>query len=300
MKKILFILSFLSSLVSFAQNDLQTQSKITLDNEKQIIFKSSQGYSHTFDSLSLDDSSRHMFNINAGLFNSFALYQDTSISKKFNEIRTEFSAKFFKGTKIYFSPAVLISSDWSPLVYEFNTFIPFKKFNIEINSERDLVGPRAIKKTIISQYNGISLDYSPTSKLTLVGSVQRNNITDGNLRYFYITRVIYSHNWYYLDLRMRNMRGGEWSEYYFSPESINQYNVGAGLTRRLFSGNTKVKSYLGLGLQKVDNQSMTLLIFDLNLSSKLSKKIDGEANIGFRNINQYLFTFGTFKLKYKF
>jgi hypothetical protein len=241
-----------------------------------------------------------MFNINAGLFNSFALYQDTSISKKFNEIRTEFTTKFFKGTKIYFSPALLISGDWSPFIYEFNTFIPLKKFNVEINSERDLVGPRAIKKSIISQYNGVSLDYSPINKLTFVGSFQRNNISDGNIRYFYITRVIYSPTWYYFDLRMRNMRGGEWSEYYFSPESINQYNIGAGLTKQMFSGKTKLKSYLGLGLQKVDNQSMTLVLFDLNLSTKFSKNIDGESNIVFRNINKYFFTFGSFKLKYKF
>lgn len=282
----------------FGQNDLQIKSKINLDNENQIIFKSYQGYSHTFDSLKIKDSTENLFNVNTGLFNSFVLYQDTSISKKFNEVRTSLEVHFDKGTKVYFSPAILISNNWSPFIYDFNTFIPFKKFNLEINSERDLVGPRAIKKSIVSQYNGISLDYSPIKKLTIVGSIQKNNITDGNIRYFYISRVIYSPSWYFIDARTRNMRGGKWSEFYFSPETIDQWNIGTGFTKRFFSDRTRIKSYFGVGYQRVDKQSMSLIIIDLNLSNKFSKKIEGETSIGLRNIGKYFFTFGEFRLKY--
>ena len=203
---------------------------------------------------------------------------------------------------IIFNPSLLLSKNFSTFSYEFSTAYQYKKWYLEASSERDLVGARALEMNLVSNYYGLSLDYSPIKQLTLVGGLQYNYITDYNKRWFYLSRVVYTlkNEKVYFDFRTKNMMGGEWSPYYFSPEDISQKQIGFGLNETFLNEKFIFKSYIGGGIQTIDKESMYLLTTDFKVSTQLLKKLKGEVSFGIRNFNKYIYSFGNLKLNYSF
>lgn len=300
----LLILFILLPLISFGQKEVFTNSFISLDNEQQLNIRTYQGYMTDLDSLFKKDSVFIKRKTNVGISNGLRYYR-TSFNEPtyfFNEAKIYIKTKPIKSLVIIFNPSLLLSKSITNFSYEFNTSYRYRKWYLEASSERDLVGARAIEMDLVSNYYGLSLDYSPTKQLTLVGGVQYNYITDYNNRWFYTSRIIYTlpNEKIYFDFRTRNMKGGEWSPYYFSPEDISQKQIGFGLNETFLNENLIFKSYIGGGIQTIDKESMYLLTADFKVSTQLMKRLKSETSFGVRNFNKYIYSFGNLKLNYSF
>ena len=95
------------------------------------------------------------------------------------------------------------------------------------------------------------------------------------------------------------MIDGEWSPYYFSPETISQNQIGVGFNDNI-KNKVVIKGYLGSGIQKIDDQNMYLFVLDMKLAYKIHPKLDSEVSLGIRNFNKYIYSFGNAKLNYTF
>jgi len=301
-KLLLFFILF--PLISFGQKKFFTNTFLSLDNENQLIMKTHQGYITDLDSLFKKDSLFIKRKTYVGISNGLRYYRNNLIEPTyfFNEAKIYIKSQPIDKMFVIFNPSLLISKNLSTLSYEFSTSYTYKKFYIELSSERDLIGARALGIDLVSNYHGISLDYSPHKRLTFVGSIQYNHITDNNNRWFYISRVIYTlpSEKIYFDFRKRNMVGGEWSPYYFSPEDISQKQIGFGFNETFLNEKFILKSYIGGGIQTIDKESMYLLTADFKVSTQLLKKLKGEVSFGIRNFNKYIYSFGNLKLNYSF
>jgi hypothetical protein len=302
-KYLILFFSFLTS-VSFAQKEVFTQSFISFDNENQLNIRTYQGVSTDLDSLFKKDSIFIKRKSIVGIANGLRYYK-TNINEPsyfFNEAKIYIKTKPIERLVIIFNPSLLLSKNFSTFSYEFSTAYQYKKWYLEASSERDLVGARALEMNLVSNYYGLSLDYSPIKQLTLVGGLQYNYITDYNKRWFYLSRVVYTlkNEKVYFDFRTKNMMGGEWSPYYFSPEDISQKQIGFGLNETFLNEKFIFKSYIGGGIQTIDKESMYLLTADFKVSTQLLKKLKGEVSFGIRNFNKYIYSFGNLKLNYSF
>jgi len=301
-KLLLFFILF--PLISFGQKKFFTNTFLSLDNENQLIMKTHQGYITDLDSLFKKDSLFIKRKTYVGISNGLRYYRNNLIEPTyfFNEAKIYIKSQPIDKMFVIFNPSLLISKNLSTLSYEFSTSYIYKKFYIELSSERDLIGARALGIDLVSNYHGISLDYSPHKRLTFVGSIQYNHITDNNNRWFYISRVIYTlpSEKIYFDFRKRNMMGGEWSPYYFSPETISQNQMGVGFNQKILKDKAMIKGYLGGGIQKIDDENMYLFALDMKFIYKIKTKLDGETSLGVRNFNKYIYSFGNVKLNYTF
>ena len=302
-KYLILFFSFLTS-VSFAQKEVFTQSFISFDNENQLNIRTYQGVSTDLDSLFKKDSIFIKRKSIVGIANGLRYYK-TNINEPsyfFNEAKIYIKTKPIERLVIIFNPSLLLSKNFSTFSYEFSTAYQYKKWYLEASSERDLVGARALEMNLVSNYYGLSLDYSPIKQLTLVGGLQYNYITDYNKRWFYLSRVVYTlkNEKVYFDFRTKNMMGGEWSPYYFSPEDISQKQIGFGFNETFLNEKFIFKSYIGGGIQTIDKQSMCLLAGDFKVSTQLMKRLKGEIGFGVRNFNKYIYSFGNLKLNYSF
>ena len=302
-KYLILFFSFLTS-VSFAQKEVFTQSFISFDNENQLNIRTYQGVSTDLDSLFKKDSIFIKRKSIVGIANGLRYYK-TNINEPsyfFNEAKIYIKTKPIERLVIIFNPSLLLSKNFSTFSYEFSTAYQYKKWYLEASSERDLVGARALEMNLVSNYYGLSLDYSPIKQLTLVGGLQYNYITDYNKRWFYLSRVVYTlkNEKVYFDFRTKNMMGGEWSPYYFSPEDISQKQIGFGFNETFLNEKFIFKSYIGGGIQTIDKQSMYLLAGDFKVSTQLMKRLKGEIGFGIRNFNKYIYSFGNLKLNYSF
>jgi len=302
-KYLILFFSFLTS-VSFAQKEVFTQSFISFDNENQLNIRTYQGVSTDLDSLFKKDSVFIKRKSIVGIANGLRYYKANinEPSYFFNEAKIYIKTKPIERLVIIFNPSLLLSKNFSTFSYEFSTAYQYKKWYLEASSERDLVGARALEMNLVSNYYGLSLDYSPIKQLTLVGGLQYNYITDYNKRWFYLSRVVYTlkNEKVYFDLRTKNMMGGEWSPYYFSPEDISQKQIGFGFNETFLNEKFIFKSYIGGGIQTIDKESMYLLAADFKLSTQLLKRLKGETIFGIRNFNKYIYSFGNLKLNYSF
>ena len=303
MNKIFFLILFFP-LICFGQREVFTNSFISVDNENQINVRSYQGYQTSLDSLFKKDSIFIKRKTIVGIANGLRFYQ-TDIGQPtyfFNEAKIFIKSNPFKKVNVLFNPSLLMSRDFTTFTYDFNTTYQHKKWYVELSSERDLVGARALEVNLVSNYYGFSVDYSPVKTLTMVGGYQYNIISDGNRRPFYLTRIVWtlSNEKVYFDFRTKDMRGGEWSPYYFSPESISQKQIGFGINQSYLNDRGLFKLYIGTGLQTIDDQTMYLLSFDLKLINQILPRLRNEATFGIRNFNKYLYSFGDLKLKYTF
>jgi hypothetical protein len=296
MAKYYFFLFFIS-FASFGQKQIFTQSFITLDNESQFSLRSYQGYSQSLDSIF---KKRKTF---VGVANGFRYYDAKNTNNNLNESKFLFSSKLTKKLQLNSSASILFNQDWKPFVYDLMLNYQWKRFYLEGFSERELLGVAATNdQKLISNFYGLSVDYNPMHRLTLVTSFSYNKISDGNDRWFQVYRAIYTfpNEKIYVDYKTRLMRGGEYSEFYFSPNSITQNNVGVGVNTLVFRNRSYLKLYFGGGRQTIDNINQNLFIFDIRVSNQLTKQINSEAFFGVRNFNNYIYGFGTFKLLYKF
>jgi len=304
MMRKLLILFILFPLVSFGQKEVFTNSFISLDNESQLNIRTYQGYRTDLDSLFKKDSVFIKRKTNVGIANGLRYYR-TSLDEPtyfFNEAKIYIKTKPIERLTVIFNPSLLMSKEFSNFTYEFNTSYQYKKWYFEASSERDLVGARAIEMDLVSNYYGLSLDYSPIKRLTLVGGVQYNYISDDNRRWFYLSRVVYSlkNEKMFFDFRTKNMVGGIWSPYYFSPEDISQKQIGFGINQPLLNDKIMFKTYIGGGIQTIDKESMYLLTADFKVTTQLLKRLNSETSLGFRNFNKYIYSFGNIKLSYSF
>jgi hypothetical protein len=304
MMRKLFIIFILLPLISFGQKEVFTNSFISLDNESQLNIRTYQGYRTDLDSLFKKDSVFIKRKTNVGISNGIRYYRTNPNEPTyfFNEAKIYIKTKPIERLTVIFNPSLLMSKEFSNFTYEFNTSYQYKKWYFEASSERDLVGARAIEMDLVSNYYGLSVDYSPTKQLTLVGGVQYNYITDYNNRWFYTSRIIYTlpNEKIYFDFKTRNMEGGEWSPYYFSPEDISQKQIGFGINQPLLNDKILFKTYIGGGLQTIDKESMYLLTADFKVTTQLLKRLNSETSLGFRNFNKYIYSFGNLKLSYSF
>jgi hypothetical protein len=302
-RSILLLILFLP-FFSFGQREIFTNTFLSLDNENQFNLRGYQGYYTELDSLLKKDSVFLNHKSFIGIANGVRYYTTNPGEPTyfFNEGKVFIKSNPYKKFHFQFNPSILRSNNFSTFSYEFSSYYQHKKWYVEISSERDLVGARALQVNLISNYYGLSIDYSPVKNLTLVGGYQYNYITDNNKRNFYLTRIIYTlpNEKIYFDFRTKYMRGGTWSEYYFSPESISQQQIGFGFNQDFLNSKSSLKGYLGGGIQKIDNQSMYLLVFDLKLKTKIYKNLSGESTVGIRNFNTYIYGFVDLKLKYNF
>jgi len=300
----LLILFLLLPFISFGQREFFTNSFVSVDNENQVNVRTYQGYQTSLDSLMKKDSifiKRKSF---IGIANGLRYYQ-TNIGEPtyyFNEAKIYIKSKLNERFNFMFNPSLLISKNFTTFSYELNTTYQYKKWYVEVSSERDLVGARALEVNLISNYYGFSVDYTPIKRLTIVGGYQHNIITDDNIRSFYLSRVIYAlpNEKVFFDFRTKDMRGGEWSEYYFSPEKISQRQIGCGYNNSYFNDKCLLKLYLGTGLQTIDDQTMYLFNMDFKTINRITKRLRTETSVGVRNFNKYFYSFGDLKLKYTF
>lgn len=304
MNKFIFILIFCLPHLVFCQKDFVSNSFVSLDNENQFNIIVNQGVITSLDSIFKKDSIFIKRKTFVGLTPGFRYYQ-TNINEPtyfFNEVKFNLKTNPFNKFSTTFNPSLLISKKFTTFSYEFMSTYQYKKWYFEVSSERDLVGARALDVNLISNYYGLSVDYTIRKNLTLVSGYQYNYITDDNKRHFLVSRLIYSMNnqKVYFDLRTRDMRGGTWSQYYFSPETISQRQIGLGMNDSFMKEKIALGCYIGTGVQSIDNQNMYLLSFDFKIKTILLKKIKLESNLGFRNFNRYLYGFGNLKLKYTF
>jgi len=296
MAKYCFLLFFIS-FASFGQRQFFTNSFSTLDNESEFSLRVYKGYSQSLDSIF---RKRKTF---VGIAGGIRYYDAKNTSNNFREAKFLFNSKLTKKLQLAGSSSILFNQDWNPFVYDLMLNYQWKKFYLEAFSERELLGVAATNdQKITSNFHGISVDYNPYKRFTLVTSISFNKISDGNYRWFQIYRAIYTlpNEKIYIDYKSRLMRGGEYSEFYFSPENITQNNVGLGLNTFIFKNKSYLKIYLGGGRQTIDDVNQNLFIFDLRLISKLGKNTNTETFFGIRNFNNYTYGFGSFKLIHKF
>jgi hypothetical protein len=303
MNKIVYFFLLLP-FISFGQKEIFTNTFFSIDNENQINVSSYQGYQTALDSLLKKDSVFIKRKTFLGIANGVRYYQ-TNIGEPtyfFNEAKIFIKSKPRKNFNFSFNPSLLMSSDFTTFTYDFNTSYTYKKWYVEVSSERDLVGARALEVNLVSNYYGLSVDYSPIKRLTITGGYQYNHITDGNKRSFFVSRFIWTlpNDKIYFDFRTRYMTGGEWSEYYFSPEKISQRQIGVGMNQSFLKDKSVIKLYVGTGLQTIDNQTMYLLSADFKIVNIILPKLKSELLMGVRNFNKYVYGFGDLKLKYTF
>lgn len=303
MNKIFLFLIFIPS-ICFGQKEIFTNSFISIDNENQVNVRSYQGYQTSLDSILKKDSVFIKRKTFVGIANGVRYYQ-TNIGEPtyfFNEAKIYIKSNFYKKINLQFSPSLIVSKNFTTFLYDFNTTLNHKKWYFEISSERDLVGARALSVNLVSNYYGASIDYSPIKQLTIVAGYQYNTIDDGNKRPFYQSRIVWTlkNEKVFFDFRTRDMRGGQWSEYYFSPEKISQKQVGFGINQSYLKDKGVLKLYIGSGLQTIDDQTMYLLTIDLKLINQILPRLRSEGVLGIRNFNTYFYSFGDLKLKYTF
>ncbi len=290
--------------ISYGQREFFTNSFVSFDNENQVNIRTYQGYQTSLDSLMKKDSifiKRKSF---VGIANGLRYYQ-TNVNEPtyyFNEAKIFIKSRLNQKFNFMLNPSLLMSKNFTTFVYEFNTTYQYKKWYVEVSSERDLVGARALEVNLISNYYGFSVDYSPIKRLTLVGGYQHNIITDGNIRSFYLSRIIYvlPNQKLFFDFRTKDMRGGQWSQYYFSPEKISQKQVGCGYGESYLNDKMLLKLYVGGGVQTIDDQTMYLFSMDFKLINQITRRLRSESELGVRNFNKYFYSFGDLKLKYSF
>jgi len=301
---IVFFIFFLSPFVGFSQREILSRSFVSVDNESQINIISHQGIMVNLDSLFKRDSTFIERKTSIGVSNGLRYYRTDigEINYYFNESKAYFKTKPFKNFTTTFNPSFITSKRFSTFAYEFSSSFKIKKLYFEASSERDLIGARAVDINLTSSNYALSVDYSLFKRITIVGGYQYNHISDNNRRSFISARLIYNlpNEKMYFDLRSRDMKGGSFSLFYFSPERISQRQVGFGLNNSFFKDRLSIKGYVGTGFQIIDTENMYLLAFDLKFKAKLIRRVIAEGNFGVRNFNRYIYGFGSFNLSYIF
>jgi hypothetical protein len=222
------------------------------------------------------------------------------LENHYTDLRTNISYRHSRMLCTNFNVSTLSSKEWSPVFFDGFVRYSRKRMAYELYMERETVGtPVTNNLRYVSSFTGLSVDFRMSRRFTLVNSLAYNSISDGNTRWFQTMRFIYGlNNTSYVDFKLRKMYGGEWSEYYFSPNYINQMNVGYGFFKQKEKFSTKF--YIGSGFQEIDNYYMAMFNVDFKISTNRDSKWNYDFAVSSRNFNEYIYNTFTIKAYYTF
>lgn len=301
MRYILAFLICMLSALSTGQDRLVSYTYLTNDNAYQSSVRQYIGYSKSM-VIHPKDTTKPDRLLDITPMVGWRCYFFKGIENNYADLRTNIAYKHNRNWCVNFNTSFLSSKEWSPIF--FDGFVRYSKKRISIESfyERETVGtPITNNLRYISESFGISADYRLARRLTMVNSIAYNSISDGNTRWYQTSRFIYTiGNSSYVDIKAKRMFGSDWSPYYFSPDYINQYNVGYGFYRPFNNGKLTTKLYAGLGFQEIDGYYMSMFNLDIKESTNFDSKWNADFIISTRNFNEYIYNTFTIKVYYTF
>ena len=295
MKYILAIILSVFTFLAFSQDKVVSYTYLTFDNAYQNSVRQYVGYDKNFVIKNKDTTKEdHILDITPLV--GWRCYFYAGDENHFVDYRVNTNYRYNKNWCLNTNVSFLSSKEWSPVFYDAFLRHSKNRYSTEFFTERETVGtPKTNELRYVSNSFGVSNDFKVTKRLTIVNSIAYNRISDGNSRWFHVSRSIYTLNSSsYVDFKMRRMIGGDYSPYYFSPSEIYQYNVGYGFSKPI--KGVGVKFYFGSGFQRIDKYNMLMLNSDLRLTKTFNKRWYGEVSTSSRNFNTYVYN--TFNMKF--
>jgi len=299
MRYLLSLLFLLITLSGVSQDRFVSSTYLTNDNAYQSSFKEYVGYEKNL-VFHPKDTTKPERNLSITPMIGWRCYFYNGLENHYTDLRTNISYRHSRRLCTNFNVSKLSSKEWSPLFFDGFVRYSRKRMAYELYTERETVGtPVTNNLRYVSSFTGLSVDFRISRRFTMVNSLAYNKVNDGNTRWFQTMRFIYSLNSSsYVDFKLRKMYGGEWSPYYFSPNYINQMNVGYGFFKQKEKFSTKF--YIGSGFQEIDNYYMAMFNVDFKISTNRDSKWNYDFAVSSRNFNEYLYNTFTIKAYYTF
>lgn len=300
MRYLLSLLFLFITLSGVSQDRFVSNTYLTNDNAYQSSFKQYVGYEKNL-ILHPKDTTKPDRTLSITPMIGWRCYFYDGLVNHYTDLRTNIAYRHSTRFCTNFNISYLSSKEWSPLFFDGFVRYSRKSLSFELYKERETVGtPITNNLRYVSSFTGLSVDFRMSRRFTMVNSLVYNTISDGNARWFQTMRFIYSlkNSGSYVDFKLRKMYGGEWSPYYFSPNYINQMNVGYGFFKQKEKFSTKF--YLGTGFQEIDNYYMAMFNVDFKISTNRDSKWNYDFAVSSRNFNEYLYNTFTIKAYYTF
>lgn len=287
---IIILLLILLSVTVHSQNKVFTDIAVDSDNEGTNTYKYYLGYNRSV----LD-------NLQLGVMTGNRHYIDPEINNSYNDLRLNANYSIFDNVSIIGNVSFLFSNEWNPIFYDgLISYTPNELFYFEAYIEHESVGTAETNnQKYISTYSGFSIDYKLFSDLTLVAGFSYNEISNNTNRLYQVYRLVYTLptvEWIYLDFKTKLMTGGDYDPYYFSPNSLSEYNFGFGLRGELGSPNYYARFYSGGGVQRVESDMKALFMTNLRIGADFTPELSGELILGATNSQND--TYGSFWYEY--
>lgn len=301
MRYLLMLMVAMMSFMTIGQERIGSYTYITADNAYQYSVRQYAAYTKSF-TIHPKDTTKPDRQLDITQMLGGRCYFYNGVENHYSDIRTNISYRHNRKWCANFSVSSLHSKDWSPVFFEGFVRYNKKRLSLEMFQERESVGtPITNELRYVSYSSGISADYRISRRLTAVGSITRNSISDGNRRWYQTSRIICEiGEGAYIDLKARRMFGSEWSPYYFSPSYINQYNIGYGFYKPFHDGKLNTKLYVGLGIQEIENNYMSMFNVDIKESTSFDSSWNADLIFSTRNFNEYIYSTLTLKVHYTF
>lgn len=295
-KKIV-ILILLLFITGYSQNRIFSEISEDGDNEGTHTYKYYVGYNR-----SIND------NLRLGVMLGNRYYIDPLSNNSYKDIRLNSQYMILNNLEVTVNFSFLYNDFWKPIFYDgLITYMPIELLYFEGYIEKESVGTA---KTNDEKYTstsiGLSTDINLTDDITLVAGFTSNKIYD-NTRFYQVYRAIYSISELsvFLDFKAKIMTHGKYSPYYFSPNTLNEYNVGMGIGTELGSPQYYAKLYIGGGTQEVNTDFKGLFICNLRLSAYFTPNLSGILVLGTTNAQSntygsYLYQYAKLQLIYSF
>ena len=296
-KKIVMLILLLV-ITGYSQNRVFTDVNIDGDNDATSSYKYYLGYNR-------DITDVLHFGVMAGNRN----YVDPGLHNSFRDLRLNGQYAILDNLEITTNVSFLFSNDWKPIFYDgLITYNPIDMLYFEGYIEHESVGTeKTNEQKYISTYSGMSVDISVLDELVLVAGFSYNEITDNNYRLYQTYRAVYTLplEWVFVDFKTKLMTGGDYSPYYFSPNTLSEYNFGIGIRGELGSPRYYSNFYIGGGVQKVNNDLKGLFITNLRIGADFTPTLSGELILGATNAQNnvygsFWYNYGKLKLTYSF
>ena len=299
MKILIAILLVFMSMVGFSQDKLVSYTYLTADNAYQTSIKQYVGYDRLI-TIHPSDTNKCDKILHIIPLVGYREYYYNNKSNQYSDLRLNTTLRCDRNLCFGANVSLIHTKDWTPLLYDGFARWTKKRFTTEFFREHELVGtPTTNDLRYTSTFTGVSVDYRLNRYLTVVNGISYNKISDGNDRWYYISRIICSMgDRTYIDFKTRQMWGGEWSPYYFSPQSMSQYNIGYGFYKPFFNEKLMVKFYGGAGVQVIDKDKMAMFNVDLKLTTNFDSRWNGELSVGSKNFNTYVYNTLSIKITY--
>lgn len=161
-----------------------------------------------------------------------------------------------RGADLLLKAGSLDGGAWAPVFYSGVLALrPGRGWYLEVSGERQIVDTvtSARLEYVLESY-GLSADYAVTEEITLVGAVFEQRISDGNRRSGRVGRVVFSPRalrWLSLQAKARVLTSDLDGTGYFSPETLNEYFLLAGLAAPFADDNWVARTLAGPGIQRV-------------------------------------------------